>query len=259
MASTAQLDGFRETRSVIFYLETLRNWSHRFRHFLSHPMTTLKIIELANASGGTLYLMALLLLIALTVIIERVIYLSKMEQGGETLMDLLRLGHPLQSETIQKELVKHAKLPQASLFKAALSEPENIDRDHYIGNLEEAVMREVPALDRALWVLDTAITLAPLLGLFGTIIGMFGAFSVLGDVQNNASQVTSGIAEALLATASGLLIAMIGLIFFNWLNTKIRTVVHQMETIKIMLVNRHFGGSSSAATVSLARTGLKVA
>ena len=114
-------------------------------------------------------------------------------------------------------------------------------------------MREVPALDRSLWVLDTVITLAPLLGLFGTIVGMFSAFSVLGDVQNGASQVTGGIAEALVATASGLLIAMIGLVFFNWLNTKVRVIVHQMETIKVMLLNRRFG----APTVAGGRAGLK--
>jgi biopolymer transport protein ExbB len=60
-------------------------------------------------------------------------------------------------------------------------------------------------------------------------------------VQNQASQVTGGIAEALIATASGLLTAMIGLIFFNWLNTKVRVIVHQLETIKLMLLNRRFG------------------
>jgi biopolymer transport protein ExbB len=109
-------------------------------------------------------------------------------------------------------------------------------------------MREVPALDRSLWVLDTVITLAPLLGLFGTIVGMFSAFSVLGDAQNNASQVTGGIAEALIATASGLLIAMIGLVFFNWLNTKVRVIVHQMETIKVMLLNRRFGAMPAASS-----------
>lgn len=222
-------------------------------------MTISKIIELANASGGTLYLMALLLLVALTVIIDRVLYLSTMQQGGEALMDLLRIGTPLYSEATQKALLKHAKLPHVSLFQAALIEPENAARDHCAGHLEEAVMREVPTLDRSLWVLDTVITLAPLLGLFGTIIGMFGAFSVLGDVQNGASQVTGGIAEALIATASGLLIAMIGLVFFNWLNTKIRAIVHQMETIKIMLLNRRFGTASPAATVAAARVGLKIA
>jgi biopolymer transport protein ExbB len=106
------------------------------------------------------------------------------------------------------------------------------------GHLEEAIMHEVPMLDRSLWMLDTVITLAPLLGLFGTIVGMFNAFSVLDDIQNASTQVTGGIAEALISTACGLMIAMIGLIFFNWLSTHVRTIVHQMETIKVMLLNR---------------------
>ncbi|MCV2365897.1 MotA/TolQ/ExbB proton channel family protein [Paucibacter sp. DJ1R-11] len=204
-------------------------------------MSLSKILELANQSGGTLYLMALLMLIALTVIIERSHYLSKMQSGGDALIALLHANTPTHAEPMQLALRQHAKLPHISLFQAALIEPPDAERDSCAGHLEEAVMREVPTLDRSLWLLDTVITLAPLLGLFGTIIGMFGAFSVLGDVQNGASQVTGGIAEALIATASGLAIAMIGLIFFNWLSTKVRVIVHQMETIKVMLLNRRFG------------------
>jgi biopolymer transport protein ExbB len=219
-------------------------------------MTFAKLIELANASGGTLYLMCLLLLAALTVIIERSLYLSNMQQGGDELMALLQQGTALSAPAAQQVLTKHAKLPHASLFEAALIEPASSTRDACAGHLEEAVMREVPTLDRSLWVLDTVITLAPLLGLFGTIVGMFGAFSVLGDVQNAASQVTGGIAEALIATASGLLIAMIGLVFFNWLNTKVRLIVHQMETIKLMLLNRR---SPDVAADSSPRSNLKVA
>jgi biopolymer transport protein ExbB len=217
-------------------------------------MTLSKLVELANGSGGTLYLMALLLLVALTVIIERSRHLSKMQQGGDALIDLLHHEAPLHNDTLQHALKAHPALPHMSLFKAALIEPVVSDRVVCAGRLEEAVMREVPALDRSLWVLDTVITLAPLLGLFGTIVGMFSAFSVLGDVQNGASQVTGGIAEALIATASGLLIAMLGLVFFNGLNTKVRVIVHQMETLKVMLLNRRF---ATAAAV-MVRPGLKV-
>jgi biopolymer transport protein ExbB len=216
-------------------------------------MTTTKLIDLANGSGGTLYLMAVLLLAALTVIIERSLYLSKMQQGGDDLIGLLHDNAPLHAEAAQRALQLHAKLPHVRLLHASLIEPVDAGRDTCAGHLEEAVMREVPTLDRSLWVLDTVITLAPLLGLFGTIIGMFSAFSVLGDVQNGAGQVTGGIAEALVATASGLLIAMVGLVFFNWLNTKVRVIVHQMETIKVMLLNRRFG----APAVAIARPGLK--
>lgn len=207
-------------------------------------MSVSKLLELANQSGGSLYLMCLLLLAALTVIIERSRYLAAMQQGGDALIDLLDANTPLHGEVMQKALQQYAKLPHVSVVQSSLIEPADSPRDTCAGHLEEAVMREVPTLDRSLWVLDTVITLAPLLGLFGTIIGMFSAFSVLGDVQNGASQVTGGIAEALIATASGLFIAMIGLVFFNWLNTKVRVIVHQLETIKVMLLNRRFGATT---------------
>jgi len=214
-------------------------------------MTLGKLLELANHSGGTLYLMCLLLLVALTVIIERSVYLSKMQQGGAELIALLSTGVGLHAEAIQNALRKHARLPHVSLFTAGLIEPASAERETCAGHLEEAVMHEVPTLDRSLWMLDTVITLAPLLGLFGTIIGMFGAFSVLGDVQNGAGEVTGGIAEALIATASGLFLAMIGLVFFNWLNAKVRNIVHQLETLKMMLLNRRFGVSQSVEVRSL--------
>lgn len=212
-----------------------------------------KLIELANASGGTLYLMFLLMLVALTVIIERSVYLSKMQQGGDALMALLCSSPLLRSKAMLTALDTHGRLPHVQVFHAALVEPGDSSREECAGHLEEAVMRELPGLDRSLWMLDTVITLAPLLGLFGTIVGMFSAFSVLGDVQNNASQVTGGIAEALIATASGLLIAMIGLVFFNSLNTKVRLIVHQLETIKVMLLNRRMS-AMPVSVVSLQRT-----
>lgn len=194
------------------------------------------LLELANDSGGTLYLMLLLLLVALTVIIERTRHLSNMQHGGEQLIAMLKKEAANNGCSVPE---KFSQLPHARLFDVLRKEPASADRDTFSGHLEEAIMHEVPILDRSLWVLDTVITLAPLLGLFGTIIGMFNAFHVLGDVQNGAAQVTGGIAEALIATASGLFIAMIGLVFFNALHTRVRVVLHQLETIKIMLVNRH--------------------
>lgn len=194
------------------------------------------LLELANDSGGTLYLMLLLLLVALTVIIERTRHLSNMQQGGEQLIAMLKKEG---ANNVWPVPEKFSQLPHVRLFDVLQKEPASADRDTFGGHLEEAIMHEVPILDRSLWVLDTVITLAPLLGLFGTIIGMFNAFHVLGDAQNGAAQVTGGIAEALIATASGLFIAMIGLVFFNALHTRVRVVLHQLETIKIMLVNRH--------------------
>ncbi len=200
-----------------------------------------KLLTIANDSGGTLYLMAVLMLIALTVIIERTRHLLNMQSAGEQLMQLLRQD-PLLKSTNAKELMqKFQDMPHTRIIQILEHEPTTTSQERVADHLEEALMHEVPMLDKSLWMLDTVITLAPLLGLFGTIIGMFNAFSVLDDIQNAASQVTGGIAEALVATACGLLIAMIGLIFFNWLNTHVRVIVHQLETLKVMLLNRRAG------------------
>ncbi|MGB8517788.1 MAG: MotA/TolQ/ExbB proton channel family protein [Gallionella sp.] len=195
------------------------------------------LFELANHSGGTLYLMIVLLLVALTVIVERTRFLSNMQSGGEELITMLK-----QEEGKINSLVltdKQSHLPHARLFEILHSESGDADRTSLDDHLEEAIMHEVPTLDQSLWMLDTVITLAPLLGLFGTIIGMFNAFHALGDVMNDTTQVTGGIAEALIATASGLFIAMIGLVFFNALFTRVRIILHQLETIKIMMLNRY--------------------
>jgi biopolymer transport protein ExbB len=200
-------------------------------------MTISHIFDLANDSGGTLYLMLLMLLVALTVIIERSRYLSSMQKGGEQLIAMLRENAQNATLALPQEL---KQLPHARLFTVLQDEPvSSAERNALDGHLEEAIMHEVPTLDRALWMLDTVITLAPLLGLFGTIIGMFNAFHALAAVQNDATQVTGGIAEALIATASGLFVAMIGLVFFNALQTRVRLTLHQLETIKVMLLNRH--------------------
>jgi biopolymer transport protein ExbB len=196
------------------------------------------IISLANNSGGTLYGMAILLLVALTVIIERTRHLLHMQNAGVEIMNLLKTDAPLSSKSSQDKLIEHREMPHARLIQALSQESSGASSETIASHLEEAVMHEVPLLDRSLWMLDTVITLAPLLGLFGTILGMFNAFSVLDDIQNGASQVTGGIAEALIATACGLFIAMLGLIFFNWLNTRVRIIVHQLETLKVMLLNR---------------------
>lgn len=184
-----------------------------------------------------MYLMIVLLLVALTVIVERARFLSNMQGGGAELISLLK-QHEGKIGGIQLN-EKQLRLPHARLFEILQSEPDSIDRASLGDHLEEAIMHEVPTLDQSLWMLDTVITLAPLLGLFGTIVGMFNAFHALGDVMNDTTQVTGGIAEALISTASGLFIAMIGLVFFNALYTRVRIILHQLETIKIMALNRY--------------------
>jgi len=196
--------------------------------------------RLANESAGTLYLMLILLFVALVIIIERWRFLANMNHIGKQVIQMCQSVSSLSQVEFQKLEQSYSNTPVVKLLNVAVTgERAHLVREELSGNLEEVIMHEVPRLDKSLWILDTIITLAPLLGLFGTIVGMFNAFSMLSDIQGAASQITGGIAEALVSTASGILIAMIGLFFFNSLNTRIRLVVHQLETLKIMILNRH--------------------
>jgi biopolymer transport protein ExbB len=80
-----------------------------------------------------------------------------------------------------------------------------------------------------MWVLGTIITLAPLLGLFGTVVGLMGSFASLGDDQLAASKVTGGIAEALIATAAGICIAICCLLPFNYFRKRVSHLRGQFE------------------------------
>ena len=85
-----------------------------------------------------------------------------------------------------------------------------------------AQAQELKRFRRGIPILDTVITLAPLLGLLGTVTGMMGSFSLIGGELSAPGAITGGIAEALIATAFGLGIAITALLPFNFLNTQAR-------------------------------------
>lgn len=95
------------------------------------------------------------------------------------------------------------------------------------------------SLGRWLWVLETTVTAAPLLGLLGTIIGMVRAFHLFGaNGLVNPSGVTGGVAQALVATALGLFIALIALFAFNFFAQRQAQIMDEMERFGTRLVDR---------------------
>jgi len=89
--------------------------------------------------------------------------------------------------------------------------------------------QEIKRYSRGLAILDTSITIAPLLGLLGTVTGMMHSFSLIGGELGAPGAITGGIAEALIATAFGLTIAILALLPFNFLNNKIEAARHELE------------------------------
>ncbi len=114
-------------------------------------------------------------------------------------------------------------------------------------------------LNRGLWILETVVTAAPLLGLLGTITGMMQAFKIIGSSTLVApTQVTSGVAQALIATALGLLIAILALFGFNFFARTQAQALDRMERLGSRLIDhirldQESGGAAAPAPIALAR------
>lgn len=203
------------------------------------------IIEVSILSGGLIPLMGLLLLLTLVVIVERFYFFNKVLRAGVSIEHDVQLVK-YQSIADLTAVAKHYEgAPQTAVIQTAIAS-RGEDADMMERHVEETILWQLPKFDQYMWVLDTSVTLAPLLGLFGTIIGMIESFDALGTSgTSNPTAVTGGIGHALIATGAGLLIAIIAIIFLNYFNKKLRLAMHQMELLKVMVVNRLHGGGSA--------------
>ena len=107
-------------------------------------------------------------------------------------------------------------------------------RDYSIEHIESMLVFEAKKFEKNfnknLWILETIITSAPLLGLLGTIFGMSSSFKIIGENNlGNASGITAGVAESLIATAFGLIVALIALFAFNYFSKIQNQILDDME------------------------------
>jgi biopolymer transport protein ExbB len=119
-----------------------------------------------------------------------------------------------------------------------------------LGALQLAAGIELKRAGRFLTVMDTLVTLAPLLGLLGTVTGLMRAFRLVGSAELSVTGVTGGIGEALIATACGLGIAIFALVPFNYFSARVTQLQFDLETaatnVEVMV-----GGGKAGDTVHL--------
>ncbi len=199
-----------------------------------HQIVKEKFIE-----GGWEFMTVVLicLILGLAISIERIITLNLATTNTDKL--LARVEDALATGGVEKakEVTKSTRGPVASIFTQGL-----MRSSEGVEMVEKSIIAygsvEMGKLERGLVYISLFISLAPMLGFMGTVIGMIGAFDAIeaaGDIS--PSLVAGGIKVALLTTVAGLIVAVILQLFYNYLVSKIDSLVNKMEDSSIALVD----------------------
>jgi biopolymer transport protein ExbB len=176
------------------------------------------ISNLFTAGGVVMWPLLGFSVLAVALILERVVFWVRINnRQNRVVREALKLYRQGNVVGALDQLQKNVDLPMPRIFLAALELEEPTPEEFRLA-LESEAQAEIPLLKRFQNIFETIINLAPLLGLLGTVLGLIASFASLdiGDVGgNNTAGVTSGISEALVSTASGLVVAIFTLLFAN--------------------------------------------
>jgi biopolymer transport protein ExbB len=188
--------------------------------------------------GGPIMVPILIVSLLVTAtVIERIVFLIRLyrDRSPRTVREIfasVEHGHPDEALRVGEK----SSDPVARVVTAALRERDT----SYTSALLAASSSELKKFNRGLPLLDTAITIAPLLGLLGTVMGMIRSFGLIAGELDAPAAITGGIAEALIATAFGLLVAIMALLPFNYLNARMEEARAELEEagnrLEILLV-----------------------
>lgn len=185
------------------------------------------LYQIIISGGPVMWPLVLCSLVVVTVIIERSLFWLVLERyRNRKLMDhILTLAESGKWSEI-REKSKATKDHVVRILVVGI-----LHRDYDMGRAMEAETEMLlQRMHRFMPVLDTMITVAPLLGILGTVLGIISSFKMLGNEGiADPKLVTSGIAQALLTTAGGLIISIVALIPYNYFNTRIDRATHVIE------------------------------
>jgi len=181
--------------------------------------------------GPVLWVIMALSLVALAIIIERLLFLRRISIDEEKLFLRIKTslmeGHFSEALAICDQNVS----PFSTLLKVGIenrNQPEYLQREL----LKDAAAMESVSLERGLTALGTISNISTLLGLLGTVTGTMKAFGVLGrfGAVSDPSALASGVAEALITTVGGLVVAIPIIMIYNYFTSKVNLIMIRLET-----------------------------
>ena len=175
--------------------------------------------------------------IALIIAIERWLYLKNARVDTTRLMGKVRSALDSGSVDQARGICDATPGPVARVLSATLTHFD-MPKDDLREVAREVALGEQPVLDGHLPVLATMVTIAPLLGLLGTISGLIRVFQVIAGGQiGDATALSAGIAEALVTTFTGLCIAIPFMVVYNSLSGRVDSLLHEIERRVTELLN----------------------
>lgn len=185
------------------------------------------IIQLFIKGGPIMWPLLLTSIVAVAIVVERLLFLliKRQRRDAQSIEEIFKIVETGQmNEAVL--VAQSSKDYVAQVLASGLAHR----KESFSNALLRAANQELKQFNRGLSTLETIITLAPLLGLLGTVTGMIHAFRLLGNQElSTTGVITGGISEALIATAFGLGIAILALIPFNYLNSRQEEVRHEIQ------------------------------
>lgn len=192
------------------------------------------ILQFFQAGGAFMYPIAVVLVLTVSITLERYVFLRRVERENRTLWALVQPAIVSGDLAAAENLVKDSETAIGRILNNGLAQAKTDPRRSELEiATEEGMMEIMPALERRTHYLATFSNLAVLLGLLGTVIGLIGAFAALGnaDPAQKADLLSAGISEAMSCTAFGLMVAIPSLLLHSYLQSRTTELVDSLEAV----------------------------
>ncbi len=183
---------------------------------------------LMQQGGWDMWLLLLISIVGLAVVIERLVFFGMQHSDAKGL--LRQIGTKVSEDDLDGAIAicrkNRGMLPRILEFGLRRGEKNRTD---ITDALSIALMEHLNSLERNLAIIGTIAVIAPFVGLFGTVLGIIRAFQDIALKGNSTpAVVAAGVSEALITTASGLIIAVIAVVFFNFFKSRIKNYNQEM-------------------------------